>query len=219
ALAEDLDHWLKHEPIQARRTGTFSRGKKWVRRNPTSALLTASLIALAAAAGWIIWKSENEFVPHLVPNGIAVLPFENLSYDPDNAYLAEGIHDEVITRLAGIAGLRVISRSSTQHYQSKPRDLREIAKQLGVTNILEGSLQKTADQVRVNVQLVNTQTDSHLWADTYDRKLTDILGIESEIAKEVADALQVKLSPTYSQVLASAQTRDPEAYDLFLRGE
>src|SRR6266513_2461555 len=219
ALAEDLDHWLKHEPILARHTGTFSRGKKWVRRNPTSALLTASLIALVAAAGWIVWKSESEFVPHPVPNGIAVLPFENLSRDPDNAYLAEGIQDEIITRLAGIAGLRVISRSSTQHYQNKPRDLHEIAKQLGITNILEGSLQKTADQVRVNVQLVNTQTDSHLWADTYDRKFTDILGIESDIAKEVADALQVKLSPTYSQALASAQTRDAEAYDLFLRGE
>src|SRR5881398_3687893 len=147
ALAEDLERWLKHEPIQARRTGIFIRGQKWMRRNPASALLAASLIALAAAAGWIVWKSESEFVPHPVPNGIAVLPFENLSRDPDNAYLAEGIQDEIITRLAGIAGLRVISRSSTQHYQNKPRDLHEIAKQLGVTNILEGSLQKTADQV------------------------------------------------------------------------
>src|SRR5262249_17400995 len=174
ALAEDLEHWLKHEPIQARRTGIFARGKKWVRRNPTSALLAASLIALAATAGWIVWKSESEFVPHPVPNGIAVLPFENLSPDPGNAYFAEGIHEEILTRLTSIAGLKVISRTSTQQYQSKPRNLREIARQLGAENILEGSVQKAADKVRVNVQLINAQTDSHLWAETYDRKLTDI---------------------------------------------
>jgi len=217
ALAEDLEHWLRHEPIRAHRTGIFARGRKWVRRKPAVVAVITLSLALAAAISWNVWKSEVMRQP--VTSGVAVLPFENLSKDPDNAYLAEGIQDEIITRLAGIAGLRVISRSSTQHYQNKPRDLHEIAKQLGVTNILEGSLQKTADQVRVNVQLVNTQTDSHLWADTYDRKFTDILGIESDIAKEVADALQVKLSPTYSQALASAQTRDAEAYDLFLRGE
>ena len=145
-----------------------------MRRNPTSALLAASLVALAAAAGWIVWKSE--FIRHPITNGIAVLPFENLSHDPDNAYFAEGIQEEILTRLAGIAGLKVISRTSTQHYQSKPRNLSQIAKQLGVANILEGSVQKAADQVRVNVQLINAQTDSHLWADTYDRKLTDIFG-------------------------------------------
>jgi TolB-like protein/Tfp pilus assembly protein PilF len=217
ALAQDLEHWLKHEPIRAHRTGIFARGRKWVRRKPAVVAVITLSLALAAAIAWNVWKSE--VMRHPVTSGVAVLPFENLSKDPDNAYLAEGIQDEIITRLAGIAGLRVISRSSTQHYQNKPRDLHEIAKQLGVTNILEGSLQKTADQVRVNVQLVNTHTDSHLWADTYDGKLSDILGVESDIAKEVADALQVKLSPTYSQALASAQTRDAEAYDLFLRGE
>src|SRR5207253_2968397 len=141
ALAEDLERWLRHEPIRARHTGIFARGRKWLQRNPTSALLAASLIALAAAAGWIVWKSESEFVPHPVPNGIAVLPFENLSPDPKNAYFAEGIHEEILTRLASIAGLKVISRTSTQQYQSKPRNLREIAKQLGVANILEGSVQ------------------------------------------------------------------------------
>src|SRR4029453_4262947 len=118
-----------------------------------------------------------------VQKSIAVLPLENLSGDPDNAYFAEGIHEEILTRLAGIAGLKVISRTSTQQYQSKPKNLREIAKQLGVENLLEGSVQKAADQVRVNVQLINAQTDSHLWAETYDRKLTDIFGVESEIAK------------------------------------
>src|SRR6266498_1990276 len=218
ALAEDFEHWLKHEAIQARRTGVFTRGKKWVRRNPTSALLAASLIALATAAGWIVWKSA--FIPDNVgiTNGIAVLPFENLSHDPDNAYFAEGIHEEILTRLASIAGLRVISRSSTQRYQSNPGNLAEIAKQLDVTNILEGSVQKMADQVRVNVQLINAQTDSHLWADTYDRKLTDIFSVESEIAKRIAEALQATLTGREEQALAVKPTNNPEAYDVYLRG-
>jgi serine/threonine protein kinase/Tfp pilus assembly protein PilF len=215
ALADDLERWLKHEPIQARHTGVFARGRKWVRRNPTSALLASSLIALAGAAGWIGWKSE--FIRHPVPNGIAVLPFENLSPDPDNAYFAEGIQDEILTRLAKIAELRVISRTSTQRYQSKPRNLTEIAKQLGVANIVEGSVRKAADQLRVNVQLINAQTDSHLWADTYDRKLTDVLGVESEIAKAIADALQIKLTGREEQALAAKPTNNPEAYDAYLR--
>jgi len=217
-LAEDLERWLKHEPIQARRTGVITRSRKWVRRNPTSALLAASLIALAAAAGWIVWKSE--FIPDKVgiTNGIAVLPFENLSPDPDNAYFANGIQEEILTRLASIADLRVISRTSTSRYQSKPRNLPQIAKQLGVANILEGSVQKAADQVRVNVQLINAQTDSHLWADTYDRKLTDILGVESEIAKRIAESLQAKLTGREEQALAVKPTNNPEAYDAYLRG-
>jgi TolB-like protein len=218
ALAEDLEHWLKHEPIQARRTGIFARGKKWVRRNPTSALLAASLIALAAAGVWIVWKSESEFVPRSVPNGVAVLPFENLSLDPENAYFAEGIQEEILTRLASIAGLKVISRTSTQQYQSKPRNLREIAQQLGVANILEGSVQKAADQVRVNVQLINAQADSHLWAETYDRKLNNIFGVESEIAKGITAALQAKLTVREQQALAVKPTNNPEAYDAYLRG-
>jgi len=216
ALAEDLERWLKHEPIQARRTGIFARGKKWVRRNPSRALLAASLVALAAAASWIVWKSE--FIRHPVTNGVAVLPFENLSPDSDNAYFADGIQEEILTRLASIAGLKVISRTSTQQYQSKPRNLRQIAKQLGVANILEGSVQKAADQVRVNVQLINAQTDSHLWADTYDRKLTDIFGVESEIAKRIADSLQAKLTGREEQTLAVKPTNNPEAYDAYLRG-
>jgi serine/threonine protein kinase/Tfp pilus assembly protein PilF len=216
ALAEDLERWLKHEPIQARHTGIFTRGKKWVRRNPTSALLATSLVGLAAAAGWIVWKSE--FIRHPVTNGVAVLPFENLSTDPDNAYFAEGIQEEILTRLAGIAGLKVISRTSTQQYQSKPRNLRDIAKQLGVANIVEGSVQKAADQMRVNVQLVNAQTDSHLWADTYDRKLTDIFSVESDIAIRIAESLQAKLTGREQQVLAVKPTNNAEAYDNYLRG-
>ncbi|TMP97229.1 MAG: tetratricopeptide repeat protein [Verrucomicrobia bacterium] len=216
ALAEDLEHWLKHEPILARHTGIFTRGRKWMRRNPTSALLAASLIALAAAAGWIVWKSE--LIRQPVTNGIAVLPFENLSPDPDNAYFAGGIQDEILTRLASIANLKVISRTSTQRYQSKPRNLAEIAKELGVANILEGSVQRAADQVRVNVQLINAQTDSHLWADTYDRTLTDIFGVESEIAKRIAESLQAKLTGREEHALAVKPTNNPEAYDAYLRG-
>jgi TolB-like protein/Tfp pilus assembly protein PilF len=149
---------------------------------------------------------------------IAVLPFESLSEDRANAYFAEGIQEEILTRLAGIADLRVISRSSTQRYQSKPRNLGEIAKQLGVANILEGSVQKAADQVRVNVQLVNAKTDSHLWAETYDRKLTDIFEVESEIAKGIAKSLQAKLTGREEQALAVKPTNNPEAYDAYLRG-
>jgi TolB-like protein/Tfp pilus assembly protein PilF len=149
---------------------------------------------------------------------IAVLPFENLSRDPDNAYFADGIHEEILTRLAKIADLRVISRTSTQRYQSKPSNLAEVAKQLGVANILEGSVQKAADQVRVNVQLLNAQTDSHLWAETYDRKLTDIFSVESEIAKGIAESLQAKLTGREEQELAVKPTNNPEAYDAYLRG-
>src|SRR5436309_4780609 len=216
ALAEDLEHWLKHEPIRAHRAGIFSRGRKWVRRKPVIAALITSLIALAAAIGWNVWKSELIHRP--VTNGVAVLPFENLSGDPNNAYFAEGIQEEILTRLAGIAGLKVISRTSTQQYQSKPKNLREIAKQLGVANILEGSVQKAADQVRVNVQLINAQTDSHLWAETYDRKLTDIFGVESEIARGITAALQTKLTGREEQALAVKPTNNPEAYDAYLRG-
>jgi TolB-like protein/Flp pilus assembly protein TadD len=153
-----------------------------------------------------------------MPKSIAVLPFENLSHDPDNAYFADGIQEEVLTRLAKIADLKVISRTSTQRYQSKPRNLSEIAKQLGVANILEGSVQKEADQVRVNVQLINAQTDSPLWAETYDRKATNILGVESEIAKRIAESLQAKLTGHEEQALAAKPTNNPEAYDAYLRG-
>ena len=149
---------------------------------------------------------------------IAVLPFENLSEDKANAYFADGIQDEILTRLAKIADLKVISRTSTQQYQSKPGNLSEIAKQLGVANILEGSVQKAADQVRVNVQLIKAANDSHLWADTYDRKLVDIFGVESEVAKAIAEALQAKLTGGEQRALAVKPTNNSEAYDAYLRG-
>jgi serine/threonine protein kinase len=195
--------------------------QKQRRRFAYSALAAAVIITCILAASYILQrKSVSSAASEVVPaKSIAVLPFQNLSGDPDNAYFGNGIQEEILTRLASIADLKVISRTSTQQYQSKPGNLREIAKQLGVANILEGSVQKTADEVRVNVQLINAQTDSHLWADTYDRKLTDILGVESEIAKRIAESLQAKLSPSESHGLASTRTHDTEAYDLFLRGQ
>jgi TolB-like protein/Tfp pilus assembly protein PilF len=149
---------------------------------------------------------------------IAVLPFDNLSRDPDNAYFAEGVQEEILTRLARVADLKVISRTSTQRFKSAPSDLRDIAKQLGVMHILEGSVQKANDQVRVNVQLINTTTDAHLWADTYDRKLTDIFAVESEIAKSIADTLRAKLNSSAEHVLASRPTENSEAHELYLKG-
>ena len=149
---------------------------------------------------------------------IAVLPFDNLSRDPDNAYFAEGVQDEILTRLAKVADLKVISRTSTQHFKSTPDNLPQIAKQLGVSHILEGSVQKASDQVRVNVQLINALTDAHLWADTYDRKLTDIFAVESDIAKTIAETLQARLTGSEKSSIAKAPTANPEAYELYLKG-
>jgi len=150
---------------------------------------------------------------------IAVLPFENLSRDPDNAYFAEGIKDEILTKLATVHDLKVISRSSTAKYQSKPDNLKTVAQELGVSTILEGAVQKAGDKVRVNVQLIDARADTHLWAKSYDRDLRDVLAVESEVSQEIADALQANLSPSEAHALASAGTHDAEAYDLFLRGE
>jgi serine/threonine protein kinase/Tfp pilus assembly protein PilF len=194
--------------------------QKQRRRFAYSALAAAVIITSVLAAAYILQRklassATNEVVPE---KSIAVLPFQNLSGDPENAYFAHGIQEEILTRLAGIADLKVISRTSTQQYQSKPENLRDIAKQLHVANILEGSVQKAADQVRVTVQLINAPTDSHLWAETYDRKWTDILGVESEIAKGIAASLQAKLSGREQQALAVKPTNNPEAYDAYLRG-
>src|SRR5438094_3238267 len=149
---------------------------------------------------------------------IAVLPFENLSEDKANAYFADGIKDEILTRLSKIADLKVTSPTSTQHYKSAPENLPEIARQLGVAHILEGSVQKSGDAVRVNVQLIRAANDSHLWADTFDRKLTDIFSLESEVAKAIADQLRVKLTGLEEQEITAKPTDNPEAYDAYLRG-
>ena len=178
-------------------------------------LLIVTGVIVSASAGFFLWPRA---VWHKIDKSVAVLPFQNLSSDPENAYFADGIQEEVLTRLAKIADLKVISRASTQQYQNKPGNLAEIAKQLGVANILEGSVQKAADQVRVNVHLVNVQTGSQLWAETYDRKLSDIFVIESEIAKGIVESLQAKLTGREEQALAARPTNNPQAYDAYLRG-
>jgi len=187
-------------------------------KKPAIFALMALLVALALAIGWTLCKGKSRPEKVGTTKGVAVLPFENLSPDPDNAYFAEGIHEEILARLATIHDLRVISRNSTQQYQDKSRDLNDIAKQLGVSNILEGSVQREADQVRVNVQLISTQTNSYIWVDTYNRKLTDITAVESEIARGIAESLQVKLTAREAQALTVKPTNNSEAYDAYLRG-
>jgi TolB-like protein/class 3 adenylate cyclase/Tfp pilus assembly protein PilF len=182
------------------------------------------IVAALAVGGYLLSRrsapvaSRAASISGIPEKSIAVLPFENLSRDPDNAYFADGIQDEILTRLAKITDLKVISRTSTQQYQSKPGNLSEIARQLGVANILEGSVQKSADSVRVNVQLIKAANDSHLWAETFDRKLTDIFSVESEVAKAIAEQLRAKLTGQEEQVIAAKPTDNPEAYDAYLRG-
>jgi TolB-like protein/class 3 adenylate cyclase/Flp pilus assembly protein TadD len=173
---------------------------------------------LIAAIGIGFWIYSRQAT--VTPSGksIAVLPFENLSEDKANAYFADGIQEEILTRLAKIGDLKVIARTSTQLYQSKPANLSEIAKQLGVANILEGSVQRSADQVRVNVQLIKAATGAHLWADTFDRKLTDIFAVESDIAKTIADTLQAKLTRSEEHAIAARPTENSEAHQLYLKG-
>ncbi len=224
ALAVDLERWLEGRPIIARRVSPPVRAWRWSKRNPKLATATAAALCSAMAAAFLFF-SHNGLAPQsgldsrLPPQkSIAVLPFENLSRDPDNAYFAEGIQDEILTRLSKIADLKVISRTSTQHYKSAPTNLPDIARQLGVAHILEGSVQKSGDAVRVNVQLIKATSDSHLWADTFDRKLTDIFSVESEVAKVIADQLRAKLTGREEQVIAAKPTDNPEAYDAYLRG-
>ena len=226
-LTSLLESMLAFEPASrpgtqelAARLQRCSPEARSVRRTRVTLAAAALLILGASAAIILLWVRTQNSISNLgaLEKSIAVLPFENRSEDKANAYFADGIQDEILTRLANIADLRVISRTSTSRYQSKPGNLREIAKQLGVANIVEGSVQKVADQVRVNVQLVNAQTDFHLWAETYDRKLTDIFAIESEIAKGIVASLQAKLTGREEQALAVKPTNNPEAYDAYLRG-
>ncbi len=188
-------------------------------------LIVALIFSPAILKMWAMAQRNNPIPPNqtatasLPEKSIAVLPFENLSSDKENAYFAVGIQDEVLTKLASLADLKVISRTSTQRYQSKPEDLKTVAKQLGVGTILEGSVQRAADKVRVNVQLIDARTDTHLWANTYDREIKDVFAVESEISQTIATALQAKLSPAEANGLTVSPTQDSEAYDLFLKGE
>ncbi len=191
-------------------------------RRPRSLLvltLVVAALAMVISSLTFFQRVSLRMTPSTSPEkSIAILPFENLSGDKANAYFADGIHDEILMRLSKIADLKVISRTSTQHYKSAPENLPEIAKQLGVAHILEGRVQKSGDVVRVNVQLIRAANDSQLWADTFDRKLTDIFSVESEVAKAIADQLQAKLTGQEEQVIAAKPTDNPEAYDAYLRG-
>jgi TolB-like protein/Tfp pilus assembly protein PilF len=182
------------------------------------AAIALLVVAAVVAAFIFVLRKPTRSLISIAEKSIAVLPFENLSEDKANAYFAEGIQDEILTRLSKIADLKVISRTSTQHYKSAPENLTEIARQLGVAHIVEGSVQKSGDAVRVNVQLIKAANDSHLWADTFDRKLTDIFSVESEVAKAIADQLRAHLTGREAQVLAAKPTENLEAYDAYLRG-
>jgi len=187
-------------------------------RRKRSMLATAGATAVVGAIAIGTWLYQRAESSAATERSIAVLPFENRSEDKANAYFAEGIQDEILTRLSKIADLKVISRTSTQHYKSAPENLADIGKQLGVAHILEGSVQRSGDGVRVNVQLIKAANDSHLWADTFDRKLTDIFSVESEVAKAIAEQLRAKLTGQEEQIIAAKPTDNPEAYDAYLRG-
>ena len=211
-LAEDLEHWLRHEPIQARRSGLFTRGRKWVRRNPTTAVLVPALVGLVVLASVILWNRE----PAPPPTGIAVLPFENLSEDKANALFADGVQDDILTKLAKIAELKVISRTSVTAYRGS-RNIQQIGRALNVSHVLEGSVRKNAGRIHLNTQLIDTRTDTHVWAEEYDRDLNDIFAVPGEIAQKVAEQLHAKVSSAEKAAIERVPTADIAAFDLYTR--
>jgi TolB-like protein/Tfp pilus assembly protein PilF len=219
ALAEDLERWLKHEPIQARHIGIFTRANKWIRREPLAACLIASLVALAVAVGVIVWKTD--LVGRPPTTGIAVLPFENLSNDREDASFADGVQDDLLTKLANIADLKVISRTSVMQYRpaAATRNTRQIGEALGVSHLLEGSVRKTGAWLHINAQLIDTRKDSHVWAKQYDGNLKDMFAIQSEIAQKVAEKLHVKISPTEKLAIERPPTADLTAFDFYSRAK
>src|SRR4030095_14545001 len=214
ALAQDLQRWLKHEPIQARRTGISTRARKWGRRNPSIAALIALSVALAAGSGWIVWKSE--FRHPSVTTGIAVLPFENLSEQKENAAFADGVHDDILTKLAKIGDLKVISRTSVMDYRGK-RNVRQIGDALRVSHVLEGSARRSGDRIHLNAQLIDTRTDTYVWAEEYDRNLNDLFAVQAEIAQKVAQHLHAKLSASERAFVEERPNQDLVAYDFYAR--
>ena len=216
ALAEDLERWLKHEPIQARRTGVLARGKKWLQRNPTAAGIVVLSLALIASVVVIVWKSDLFRRPAAA--GIAVLPFENLSNDREDASFADGIQDDLLTKLAKIADLKVISRTSVMGYQGKQKT-RQIGEELGVSHVLEGSVRKTGAWLHINAQLIDARTDAHVWAEEYDRDLKDMFAVQSEIAQKVADRLHAKISPAEKVAIDRSPTTNLSAFDLYSRAK
>jgi TolB-like protein/Tfp pilus assembly protein PilF len=216
ALAEDLERWLKHEPIQARRTGLFARGKKWVRRKPAIAAVITLSLALIATVGVMVWKSDLFHRPAAAR--IAVLPFENLSNDKEDASFADGVQDDLLTKLAKIASLKVISRTSVMGYRGR-QNTREIGDALDVTHVLEGSVRKTGAWLHINAQLIDARTDSHVWAEEYDRDLKDMFAIQSEIAQKVAERLQAKISAAERLAIERPPTANLTAFDLYSRAK
>jgi TolB-like protein/Tfp pilus assembly protein PilF len=215
ALAEDLERWLKHEPILARHTGIIGRSRKWMRRNPSSALLAACLVALAAAAGWIVWKSE--LIRQTLTTGIAVLPFENLSEQKESAAaFVDGVQDDILTKLARIADLKVISRSSVMEYREK-RNVRQIGNDLRVSHLLEGSVRRIGTRFHMNAQLIDTRTDTHVWVEQYDGDFNDLFAIQSEIAQKIAGRLHAKISPAEKLAIERKPTTDLVAFELYSR--
>ncbi|HZR05313.1 MAG TPA: protein kinase [Candidatus Udaeobacter sp.] len=211
ALAEDLESWLKHEPIRAKRSGLFTRARKWVRRNPTIAALIALSVVLAAGLGVMTWEHESA---RRIPAGIAVLPFENLSDDKEDAFFADGVQDDILTKLAKIADLKVISRTSVMGYRGK-RDLRQIGRSLGVSHVLEGTARRSGGKVHINAQLVDIRTDTGVWAEGYDRALSEAFAIPSEIAQKVAGKLRAKISTAEKVAIERKSTGDLTAFDLY----
>ena len=214
-LAEDLERWLKHEPIAARHVGPLVRGRKWVRRNPSIAVMAAMLLALAVPLGVMVWK--NEFIRHPVTTGIAVLPFENLSEQRENAgAFVDGVQDDILTKLARIADLKVISRSSVMEYREK-RNVRQIGNDLRVSHLLEGSVRRIGTRFHMNAQLIDTRTDTHVWVEQYDGDFNDLFAIQSEIAQKIAGQLHAKISAAEKLAIERKPTGDLVAFELYSR--
>src|SRR5437867_4386091 len=217
ALAEDLERWLKHEPIRARRTGVFTHARKWVRRNPSIAAMTATLLALAVPLGVVIWKSDQLFrASQFNPpeKSIAILPFLDLSQAKDQEYFCDGISEEILDTLAKVDGLRVLGRTSSFSFKGKSTGASEVGKKLNVENVLEGTLQREGNRIRVTAELINARNGFHLWSETYEREVQGVFALQDEITRAIVEALKIKLAvspPVHEQ-------RNTEVYDLYLQG-
>jgi serine/threonine-protein kinase len=212
ALAEDLERWLKHEPIRAKRSGFVTHGRKWLWRNPITAVLIASLVALVAAVGVIVWKSELFRRP--IPATIAVLPFLDLSQAKDQEYFCEGMSEEILDTLAKVDGLHVVARTSSFSFKGKNVNVSDVGKRLNVENVLEGSLRRDGNRIRISAQLINARSGVRLWSETYERELQGVFALQDEITRSIVDALKVKLGVS----LPAREQRNTEVYDLYLQG-
>ena len=215
ALADDVERWLRHEPIHARPASVVTRARKWIRRNRAGAGLATAVTALALVVGWTIWNSESNRPP---PAGIAVLPFDNFSEDKKDAFFADGVQDDLLTKLAKIADLKVISRNSVMKYRGA-HNTREIGRALNVSHVLEGSVRRSADRVHLNTQLIDARTDRHVWAEEYDRDLSEIFAVQGEIAQKIAEQLHAKVTSAEKSAIERPPTADIAAFDLYTRAK